>query len=67
MVAGRQSVLPNDAVWAWQAKYLFEFGDGEATQVHKSVLRVRHRAEPEAITTSCSRRLARQGTPKDRG
>ncbi|MFC9355843.1 hypothetical protein ACFTZB_04540 [Rhodococcus sp. NPDC057014] len=32
-------VLPNGDVWAWQAKYVFEFGNDEVGQVHKSVVR----------------------------
>lgn len=35
-----KAVLPDGDVWAWQAKYLFEFGDSEIGQVHKSVVRV---------------------------
>ena len=35
-----KAVLPDGGVWAWQAKYLFEFGDSEIGQVHKSVVRV---------------------------
>lgn len=35
-----KGVLPNGDVWAWQAKYLFEFRDGEAGQVAESVRRV---------------------------
>jgi hypothetical protein len=31
--------LANGDVWAWQAKYLFEFGDSEIGQIHKSVIR----------------------------
>lgn len=40
-----KGVLPGGDVWAWQAKYLFEFGDSEVGQVHKSVVRVLE-AEP---------------------
>lgn len=35
-----KGVLPDGDVWAWQAKYLFEFGESEVGQVHKSVVRV---------------------------
>ena len=35
-----KGVLPNGDVWAWQAKYLFAFGDSEIGQIHKSVIRV---------------------------
>src|SRR5664280_2187470 len=35
-----KGVLPGGDVWVWQAKYLFEFGDSEIGQVHKSVVRV---------------------------
>ncbi len=35
-----RGVLTGGEVWAWQAKYLFEFGDSEIAQVHKSVVRV---------------------------
>lgn len=35
-----KAVLPDGDVWAWQAKYLFEFGDSEIGQIHKSVVRV---------------------------
>lgn len=34
-----KGVLPNGEVWAWQAKYVFELGDSEIGQVHKSVVR----------------------------
>lgn len=32
--------LPDGQVWAWQAKYLFAFGDDEIAQVDRSVRRV---------------------------
>jgi len=35
-----KGVLPNGAVWAWQAKYLFEFDASAAGQVTSSVRRV---------------------------
>lgn len=35
-----RGILPGGDVWAWQAKYLFEFGDSEIGQIHKSVVRV---------------------------
>src|SRR4051812_44909883 len=35
-----KGVLPNGDVWAWQAKYLFGFGNDEVQQVHHSVIRV---------------------------
>jgi len=35
-----KGTLPNGDVWAWQAKYLFAFDDGEISQVNKSVARV---------------------------
>ncbi|EWS82446.1 hypothetical protein BF93_10880 [Brachybacterium phenoliresistens] len=33
-------MLPDGSVWAWQAKYLFGFGDSEIGQIHHSVVRV---------------------------
>ncbi|SDN06542.1 NACHT domain-containing protein [Allokutzneria albata] len=35
-----KGVLPDGGVWAWQAKYLFEFDSSAAGQVNESVLRV---------------------------
>lgn len=35
-----KGVLPNGDVWAWQAKYLFEFGASAAGQVTSSISRV---------------------------
>lgn len=35
-----KGILANGEVWAWQTKYLFEFGDSEIGQAHKSVVRV---------------------------
>jgi hypothetical protein len=35
-----RGVLPNGDVWAWQAKYLFEFDSSAASQVTSSVRRV---------------------------
>lgn len=35
-----KGLLPNGDVWAWQAKFLFEFGDSEVSQVRRSVTRV---------------------------
>ena len=35
-----RGVLPNGDVWAWQAKYLFEFDSSATAQVTKSVRRV---------------------------
>lgn len=37
--AGGTGVLPNGDVWAWQAKYLFEFDASAASQVTSSVSR----------------------------
>ena len=34
-----QGVLSSGNVWAWQTKYVFEFGDSEIGQVHASVVR----------------------------
>lgn len=34
-----KGVLPGGDVWAWQAKYLFEFDDAAASQITKSVKR----------------------------
>ena len=35
-----KGVLPNGEVWAWQAKYLFEFDSAAAAQVSSSISRV---------------------------